>query len=82
MHNFLDGGRGGLYTNSTNMQNVYITKVIKTGNSLSVVIPKPFLKAYNLERGDQIVFGQLDENYIALHKLTARDLQIINLEKK
>ncbi len=69
-----DGGCGIPYTNSTNVENIYITKVIKTGNSLSVVIPKSYLRAYNLQRGDQVIFGSVTENIIGIHKLNSNEL--------
>ena len=56
------------------MENVYITKVIKTGNSLSVVIPVAYLRAYGLQRGDQVIFGSVTEKIIGIHKLSSNEL--------
>lgn len=57
------------------MQYLRTTKVIKTGTSLCVVIPKEILKATNLERGDQVSFGFLDANTIAIRKITKQELE-------
>lgn len=56
------------------METVRITKVIRTGNSLCIVIPKEILVALNLLRGDQVVFGIYDENSLVIRKLQNREL--------
>lgn len=60
------------------MQYLRTTKVIKTGTSLCVVIPKEILKAINLERGDQVSFGFLDANTIAIHRITRQEIIELN----
>lgn len=64
------------------MEIVQITKIIKTGNSLCVVIPKNILNALNLQRGDQVVFGIYDDHSLVVRKLQVGELQAIKLEKK
>lgn len=59
------------------MERVRITKIIKSGTSLAVVIPKSILNALNLERGDQIIFGIIDDKTIALRKISAEELKAI-----
>lgn len=59
------------------METVRITKVIKTGNSLGVVIPKELLTALNLLRGDQVLFGIYNQNSIVIRKLEADELLAI-----
>lgn len=56
------------------MERVIITRIIKTGNSLCVVIPKNILTAMQLQRGDQVAFGIFDENTLAISKLSQADI--------
>lgn len=56
------------------MEKLIITSIIKTGNSLCVVLPKNILHALKLERGDQVVFGIYDENSLVIRKLSNADL--------
>lgn len=57
------------------MEYLTITKIIKTGNSLCVVIPKKILIALKIERGDQVVFGIYDKDTLAIRKISRDDLQ-------
>lgn len=52
------------------MEQIRITKVIRTGTSLCVVIPKEILHALKIERGDQVFFSIYDENSLILHKIS------------
>ena len=52
------------------MINFQITKIIRVGNSLSVVIPKNILRALKLERGDQMVFAIAEGDVICMRKIT------------
>ena len=61
------------------MQYLRTTKVIKTGTSLCVVIPKEILVALKLERGDQVVFGIYDNSSLVVQKVTQQDLLNFNL---
>lgn len=59
------------------MQDLRTTKVIKTGTSLCVVIPKEILRAINLERGDQVAFGFIDADTIAIRKITRGQIELL-----
>lgn len=56
------------------MKIVQISKIIKTGNSLCVVIPKNILNALALQRGDQVVFGIYNENSLVIRKIESEEL--------
>ena len=56
------------------MEYIRTTKVIKTGTSLCVVIPKAILTALKIERGDQVAFGIYDADTIVVRKLSESDL--------
>lgn len=70
-----DGGRVYLYNDCNDMERVIITSIIRTGNSLCVVIPKNILKALKLERGDQVAFGIYNENTLTITKLNPADIK-------
>ncbi len=72
---FLHGGRNVGYTNSTNMQAIYFTKITRLGNSCAVVIPVNILNAYNWQRGDTLVFGFLGTDQLFLKRLTDKDME-------
>jgi len=59
------------------MERIITTRIIKTGTSLCCVIPKNILKALKLERGDTVVFGIIDEQTLAIRKLSMSDLRNI-----
>lgn len=59
------------------MERIRITKIIKSGTSLAIVIPKSILEAFKLERGDQVVFGYIDDKTIAIRKISSEELQVI-----
>lgn len=71
---FFDRGRVYPYNDYNDMENIKITKIIKTGTSLCVVIPKSIRHALNFERGDQVVFGILDDQSLVIRKLSYEDL--------
>lgn len=54
MDNSLDVGRDIHYYISYNMEPLKITKIIRVGASLGIIIPKTILDAVDLKRGDQI----------------------------
>lgn len=62
----MDNGRGLLYTYDKYMDKSRYTKLVKVGTSLGIVIPKPILDAYRLQRGDPITFSQLGQSFIVL----------------
>lgn len=51
------------------MEYIQTSKLIKTGNSLCIVIPKNILKALQMERGDQVVFGILPDGSLMIKKV-------------
>lgn len=61
------------------MEYIRTTKVIKTGTSLCVVIPKEILVALKIERGDQVAFGILDNSSLVVRKITQREVLEFNL---
>ncbi len=58
------------------MSDLYISKIIRTGNSLCVVIPKNILHALNLQRGDQVVFGISAGDVLMIKKITNEDKKL------
>lgn len=52
------------------MINMQITKVIKNGTSLAVVIPVNILRALKIERGDQLVFAIAEGDIICMRKIS------------
>lgn len=73
----VDGGRGIVYYNSYNMQIMYISKVLKIGNSLGLVVPIEILRAHKIERGDTVVFGFAGNGQIFFRKITDQEIQNI-----
>jgi len=65
------------YNDNNDMEKVRITKVIRTGTSLCIVVPRNILQALNIERGDQVCFGIHDNNTLVIRKITNADLQIL-----
>lgn len=66
---------GGEYNYNINMENVDITKVVKVGTSLGIIIPKHILTSCEIERGDHIVFGLFTEGQFFVRKLTEKELR-------
>ncbi len=58
------------------MEYIRTTKIIKTGTSLCIVIPKEILRALHLERGDQVAFGIYNSDTLAIKKITQEDLKL------
>ena len=52
------------------MSDLHISKIIRTGNSLCVVIPKNILHALNIQRGDQVIFGIAEGDVLMIKKIT------------
>lgn len=63
------------------MQSYNITKIIKIGSSLGVVIPKNILNALTLERGDQVVFGAGEYDTLIIRKITDEKLLPVKIIK-
>ena len=60
------------------MEQIRITKVIRTGTSLCVVIPKEILQALKIQRGDQVAFGIYDFNSLIIRKITSEEITKLN----
>jgi antitoxin component of MazEF toxin-antitoxin module len=58
------------------MQYIRVSKIIKNGTSLAVVIPKEILVALKMQRGDQIAFGIYNDNTLTITKVNPQDLNI------
>lgn len=63
------------YNYYINMENVDITKVVKVGTSLGIIIPKHILTSCEIQRGDHIVFGLFTEGQFFVRKLTEKELR-------
>lgn len=56
-----------------------MTKIIKTGSSLCVVLPVNILKPLNWQRGDILFFTEMRDDVITLKRLT--DLEMKRLKE-
>ena len=72
---FLHNRRGLWYTNYTNMESVFITKIIRVGTSNAVVIPVEILNGYHWQRGDILIFGFAGSEQLLLKRLTDKELK-------
>lgn len=68
----MDGGPDIEYYTSYNMETLRITKVIRVGDSLGIIIPKEVLKATALERGDQVFVAVREDLSIQIIKNTLK----------
>lgn len=59
------------------MQTVFITKLVKQGTSLGVIIPKRILNTYNWQRGDVFCFGFSGGDQISIKRITDTELERI-----
>lgn len=57
------------------MENLQITRVMRVGSSLAIVIPVNILRALKIERGDQMTFGVYADDVICIRKIQQEDLQ-------
>jgi antitoxin component of MazEF toxin-antitoxin module len=57
------------------MENVNLSKVIKVGDSLAVVIPVAILRGLKINRGDRVVFGVYDDNTFAVRRVPPQELR-------
>lgn len=56
------------------MENLQITRVMRVGSSLAIVIPVNILRALKIERGDQMTFGVYADDVICIRKIQQEDL--------
>lgn len=59
------------------MENVNITKVIKVGTSLGIIIPKALLTDLEIQRGDHVVFGLFSEGQFFVRRLSTNELRTL-----
>ena len=59
------------------MEPIYLTKVLKIGNSLGIVIPLDVLKAVGLRRGDLVMFKDFGVNEFSVRWLTPVEIKEI-----
>ena len=71
--------RERVYNNCNYMETVNFTKLIRTGNSLAIIIPTAILKAHNWKRGDQLVFGFSNDQLLTVKR--PADTEIRELKK-
>ena len=57
------------------MKDAQISKTIKVGSSVAVVIPKHIRDALYISRGDYVVFAAYDESSFFVRVLTPKDIQ-------
>jgi AbrB family looped-hinge helix DNA binding protein len=62
------------------MEYLRTTKIIKTGTSLCVVIPKKILSTLGFKRGDQVAFYIYDDETIVLRKIN--EVNLLDLKLK
>jgi len=74
----VDKGGVLLYNDYIYMEYIRTTKIIKTGTSLCVVIPKDILDALKWERGDQVVFGIFNNDAIAIRRIADTEIKLWN----
>lgn len=74
---FVAPPRVGYYNYITNMEDIYVTKIVRVGSSNAVVIPSNILKANKWERGDHIVFTFAGLECLILKRLTDADIKKI-----
>lgn len=72
MENYFADGGDILYYYNINMEQLRITKVIKVGTSLGIIIPKEVLNACALERGDQVFVAVREDLSVQLIKNTLK----------
>lgn len=51
------------------MKNNYRTRIQKVGNSLAIFIPKSLADAHGFKRGDEVIFGHVDNTTLAVRKM-------------
>ena len=62
------------YTKNTNMEILKVSKIMRVGSSLSIVIPVNILSALNWKRGDFVFFQMLPSGSMVVTKLSDSDI--------
>ena len=60
-----------------NIETVVLRKITKVGDSSGVVLPAEIMRALNLFRGDHLVFRVLENDVIAMRKITDAEMKIL-----
>lgn len=56
------------------MENIHITKLVRVGTSLGVIVPVEILRAVGLQRGDTLAFGTYEPNVVLFRKLSNEEI--------
>lgn len=68
-----------LYYNYNNtMETLKITKIVKVGTSLAVVLPVSILKALEWQRGDTLLFAFLSDDSLTIRRLSDSQIRRLN----
>lgn len=51
------------------MRNDYTTRVQKVGHSLAIIVPIELARSIQIQRGDAVIFGRIDDNTLAFRKM-------------
>ena len=57
------------------MENVVMTKVIRVGTSLGIIIPKTLLQQLDIQRGDTVVYGCYGPGQCLVRRLSEAELK-------
>ena len=57
------------------MEELHITKIVKMGNSLGIIIPSNILKGYKWERGDRLIFGMTADNVLSVKRPSDKEFK-------
>lgn len=63
------------------MEEIYITKIVKVGNSKAVVIPSNVMDGLNWKRGDRVIFTFAADDQLIVKRIddeTIRKLKAVN----
>lgn len=52
------------------MEELYITKIVLTGTSLAVVVPRNVLAGLGWQRGDRVYFTFADDDQLIVRRMT------------
>lgn len=56
------------------MEPIRITKILKIGNSIGVVVPKHVFGSIGLQRGDQVMLSITEDNILCIKKLNIKTI--------
>lgn len=64
------------------METIHITKFVKIGDSMGVIVPSNIRKAYGWERGDILVFVFSSADALTIRRLTDKEIQQIKNKER